>query len=96
MRAQNSKSKVIRDYFKDPDFNERKPTIIPYYLDCNQLYPSAMLYALPVGGWKIIHIADKDGKWILAIDERENKKYVACENMPLRAQGHLGYIIEFS
>ena len=33
---------------------------MPYYLDCNQLYPSAMLYALPVGGYKLIPTEGKD------------------------------------
>ena len=60
VRAVNSKSKIIRDYFNDPDFNEKYRTVMPYYLDCNQLYPSAMLYALPVGGYKIISTEGKD------------------------------------
>jgi hypothetical protein len=43
-----------RDFFTDPDFNENHRNVMPYYLDCNQLYPIAMLYALPVGGYKLI------------------------------------------
>ena len=69
---------------------------MPYYLDCNQLYPSAMLYALPVGGYKIISTKGKGGQWIIDIDKKENENYVPEENMPLRAQGSKGYIIEFS
>jgi hypothetical protein len=65
VRAENSKSKIIRDYFNDSDFNEKYRNVMPYYLDCNQLYPSDMLYALPVGGYKLIPIGFKDGKWIL-------------------------------
>ena len=96
VRAVNSKSKIIRDYFNDPDFNEKYRTVMPYYLDCNQLYPSAMLYALPVGGYKIISTKGKGSQWIIDIDKKENENYVPEENMPLRAQGSKGYIIEFS
>ena len=85
VRAENSKSKIIRDYFNDPDFNEKYITVMPYYLDCNQLYPSVMLYALPVGGWKLIPKEYKDANWMLSIDEKENENYIPEENMPLRA-----------
>ena len=88
VRAENSKSKKIRAYFNDTEFNEKYRNVIPYYLDCNQLYPIAMLYALPVGGWKLISKQDKDDKWILSIDEKENRNiYLKRINMPLRAQG---------
>ena len=86
LEAENSKSKIIKDYFNDPDFNEKYRTVMPYYLDCNQLYPSAMLYALPIGGWKLIPKEDKDAKqWILSIDEKENENYVPEENMPSKS-----------
>ena len=96
VRAINSKSKIIRAYFNDPEFNENYRTVMPYYLDCNQLYPSAMLYALPFGGYKLIYVDDKNRKWILDIDSKENENYTPEENMPQRAQGSKGYIIELS
>ena len=102
VRAINSKSSIIRAYFNDPDFNEKYRTVMPYYLDCNQLYPSAMLYALPIGDWNFIYKEDKEltpekaSKWILNIDKKENENYIPEDNMPLRAQGSKGYIIEFS
>ena len=47
-----------------------------YYIDCNQLYPTAMLYKLPVGGYKFISIDGKDAQWIADIDKKENENYV--------------------
>ena len=95
-RAVNSKSKAIRNYFKDPDFDEQNPTVSLYYLDCNQLYPSAMLYKLPVGSFEIIPVAGKDKDRLLGLDEKENIGYIPKENMAKRAQGEFGYYIEFS
>ena len=57
-----------------------------YYIDCNQLYPTAMLYKLPTGGYKFISTDGKDQIWIANIDAEENKNYIPKENMPARAQ----------
>ena len=77
VRAVNSKSKIIRDYFNDPDFNEKYRTVMPYYLDCNQLYPSAMLYALPVGGYKIISTKVKVVNGLLILTRK--KMRIMCQ-----------------
>ena len=50
----NTKSKALQNYFNDPEFDENAMTNSLYYIDCNQLYPTAMLYKLPVGGYKFI------------------------------------------
>ena len=55
----NSKSKALREYFNDPEFDENAETQLLYYIDCNQLYPMAMLYKLPVGGWQFIPVENK-------------------------------------
>ena len=53
-RAENTKSKALRKYFNDPEFDENALTRTIYYIDCNQLYPAAMLHQLPVGDYKWI------------------------------------------
>ena len=65
-----------------------------YYLDCNQLYPTSMLYKLPVCGYKFISTEEKYQQWIADRDKKENENYVPTENMPARSQGDTGYIIE--
>ena len=51
-RAINTKSKALRKYFNDPNFDENALTRTIYYIDCNQLYPTAMLHPLPIGDYK--------------------------------------------
>ena len=58
------------------------------------LYPTAMLYKLPVGGYKFIAIGDKDQQWIADIDFYENENYIPKDNMPARAQGDIRFITE--
>ena len=57
---------------------------LPYYLDCNQLYPSATLSALLVGGWKLIFKDGKDAQWVLSTYEKENENYVPEEKYCLK------------
>ena len=47
-KVKNTKSKALHKYFNDPEFDENAMTTSLYYIDCNQLYPTAMLYKLPV------------------------------------------------
>ena len=47
-KVKNTKSKALQKYFNDPEFDENAMTTTLYYIDCNQLYPTAMLYKLPV------------------------------------------------
>ena len=93
-KEKNTKSKALQRYFNDPEFDENAMTTSLYYIDCNQLYPTAMLYKLPVWGYKFIDVGDKDQQWIADIDFYENDNYIPKENMPARAQGAIGYIIE--
>ena len=86
----NSKSKAIREYFNDPEFDENAKTQLLYYIDCNQLYPTAMLYKLPVGGYKFIRGSVKRTRMVdCNIDKKENENYVQGNNMPPRAQGNM-------
>ena len=85
-KVENTKSKSLQNYFNDPDFDPDAMTTRLYYIDCNQLYPTAMLYKLPTGGYKFISTYGKDHTWIENIDDEENKNYIPKENMPARAQ----------
>ena len=93
-KVKNTKSKALQKYFNDPEFDENAMTTSLYYIDCNQLYPTAMLYKLPVCGYKFISTDGKGQIWIANIDAEENKNYIPKDNMPARAQGDIGYIIE--
>ena len=62
------------------------------YIDCNQLYPTAMLYKLHTCGYKFISTDGKNEIWIANTDAEENENYVPKENMPERAQCDTGYI----
>ena len=53
-RVRNTKSKDIQKYFHKNDFDENALSVSLFYLDCNQLYPTAMLYKLPVCGYEFI------------------------------------------
>jgi hypothetical protein len=92
--VRNTKSKAIQLYFNEIDFDENAITTMIYYIDCNQLYPTSMLYNLPIGGYKFIPTERKNLKWLSEIDEKENDNYSASdhptEDMAPRAQGDIG------
>ena len=93
-RAVNTKSKALRKYFNDPNFDENALTITIYYIDCNQLYPTTMLHPLPIGDYKFIstfridlgnelrktRIIYKTQRWIQSLD----------------SEGKYGYLIELT
>ena len=55
-RIKNSIPKRLPKYFGETDveFDENSKTVRIYYIDCNQFYPSSMLFKLPVGEYQII------------------------------------------
>ena len=56
-----------------------------------------MLYKLPVGDGIVnsLEVLLKGQEWLISIDKKENENYVPGINMPPRAQGNYGYILEY-
>ena len=68
-KVKNTKTKTLQKYFNDPDFDPDAMTASLYYIDCNQLYPTAMLYKLPVWDYKFISTDGNNQQWIDYIDK---------------------------
>ena len=93
-RAINTKSKALRKYFNEPKFDENALTRTIYYIDCNQLYPTAMLHPLPVGDYKFISTFHID------LGNKLRKPRVIYKNQEwiksLDTEGKYGYLIEIT
>ena len=93
-RAINTKSKALRKYFNEPNFDENALTRTIYYIDCNQLYPTAMLHPLPVGDYKFISTFHID------LGNKLRKPRVIYKNQEwiksLDTEGKYGYLIEIT
>ena len=104
-RAVNTKSKALRKYFNDPNFDENALTRTIYYIDCNQLYPTAMLHPLPVGDYNWIstfhiylgnevpkgHVRSADLRKPQVIKTKTQKWIEKLDH-----EGKYGYLIEFT
>jgi hypothetical protein len=75
-RSVNSKSKALRKYFSDPEFDENALTASLYYIECNQLYPTAMLHALPIGRYEFVTLKGKDVDWLAGLGKDDEYRYL--------------------
>ena len=92
-RVENTKSKALRKYFNDPEFDENALTRTIYYIDCNQLYPTAMLHPLPIGDYKFIPVETFSCEVFEGLEsEVKGQKWIET----LDPEGRYGYLIEFT